>query len=558
MQPYMLIPQQGAEAVDDRIRLGLEAQLAGKNDEADRNYRLALQIDPRNPVATNNFAILQAQKGDLNEGLLGLERGILFDEKLASLHMNLGLMRMQAGRMEEALESGRKAVELNANENTRFMLALICGTAGLVHEAIDLYNKIIDEKPDHVPAASNACFAQTLVFSTPADLLKQRQRCYNVMAFKGQKRPHRIDTTWPRPLRVGYVGGDFKIHSASHIFGNVVLDHDHNAVLPYLYSSLPVSDVDYMTQLFKKAAGDRWRNIDGKSDDEAEEMIRADKIDILVDLAAHTGGGRLALFSRKPAPVQITAWGFAHGTGLPEIDYFFADPVSVPESERGNFSEKIYDLPSLLTYRVPPYDLSDGGRIPLQQNGFITFGVSSRYEKLSPECLKVFAEILRRVPDSVLRLKDMAYNRPYSIKRVTSLMPDIAPERLHFLIGTDHIEHMKAHRAADMALDPFPHCGGVVSLEQLYMGVPIVTLYGTQPSGRNTSSVLTAIGRTGWIAKTPEEYVEIAVALADDVKGLREARKSLRSELLNSPVVKGYREAVEKAYQDIWQRKLAE
>jgi predicted O-linked N-acetylglucosamine transferase (SPINDLY family) len=137
-------------------------------------------------------------------------------------------------------------------------------------------------------------------------------------------------------------------------------------------------------------------------------------------------------------------------------------------------------------------------------------------------------------------------------------MPDIAPERLHFLIGTDHREHMLAYRAADIALDPFPHGGGVVGMEQIYMGVPVVTLRGSQPSGRNTASVLTAMGRPEWVAGNEAQYVEIAVKLADDIKTLRDARKTLRKQLLDSPVVKGYREAVEAAYQDIWQRKLAE
>jgi predicted O-linked N-acetylglucosamine transferase (SPINDLY family) len=329
--------------------------------------------------------------------------------------------------------------------------------------------------------------------------------------------------------------------------------------LPYFYSCLPIDpNADPFTKLFMDAAQDRWRDIKDKNDEQAEAIIREDKIDILVDLAGHTNGGRLSLFTRKPAPVQVTAWGFAHGTGCPEIDYFFADPVSVTEDERKDFAEKVYDLPCVVSYEELAYGFPENSNMPFAQNGFITFGSCARYEKLSAECLKVLAEIMRAVPDAVLRLKDQAYKRPYSIKRVMEAMPDIDPNRMHFLIGTDHREHMLAYRAADIALDPFPHGGGVVSLEQLYMGVPIITLRGSQPSGRNTASVLTAIGRSEWIAEDEMQYVGIAVKLADDVKTLRAARKTLRKELLDSPVVKGYRESVEKAYQDIWQRKLAE
>jgi predicted O-linked N-acetylglucosamine transferase (SPINDLY family) len=555
MHGLMLIPQQGAEPADEWIRLAIEAQTAGRFDVAERHYNQALRLDPRNVVATNNYAILHVQKGNLNEGLLAIDRAIIFDEKYGALHMNRGLMCMLADRIDEALLSARRACEIKSNKETRFALAMVLGTAGHPTETLPLYNAILDEMPEHPAAGPNACFAQTLTFATPADLLRQRRRYYDGLKVNGHKRPHRIDTAWPRPLRVGYVGGDFKHHSASMIFANVLLHHDKTKVLPFFYSSLPVDEnIDQLTKKFKAAAEDRWRDIVGKTDDEAEEMVRADRIDILVDLAAHTNGGRLPLFTRKPAPIQVTAWGFAHGTGLPEMDWFLADPVSIPESERGDFAEKIYDLPSVLTYWEPPYELPESGDIPYRGNGFITFGSCSRYEKLSAECLKVYAEILRRIPDAVLRLKDSAYKRPYAIRRVTELMTDIDPKRLHFLIGTDHPEHMKSYRAADIALDPFPHGGGIVALEQLYMGLPIITLYGTQPSGRNTSSVLTAMGRTDWIAKTPEEYVEKAVTLANDLKTLREARKTLREELLKSPVCAGYAERVEAAYQEIWER----
>jgi predicted O-linked N-acetylglucosamine transferase (SPINDLY family) len=244
---------------------------------------------------------------------------------------------------------------------------------------------------------------------------------------------------------------------------------------------------------------------------------------------------------------------------VPEIDYFFADQVLVPEEDRQYFAEKIYDLPCALSYE----DVGQAGpgdepseKIPFRQNGYITFGSSARYEKLSAECLKVFSEIMKQVPDAVLRLKDSAYRRPYAIRRVMENMPDVDPKRIQFLIGTNHPEHMHAYRAADLQLDPFPHGGGVVALEQLFMGLPVVTLRGKQPSGRNTASVLTAMGRTEWIAENEAQYVEIACRLADDVKTLRAARKSLRKELMDSPAIKGYREAVEVAYQDIWQQKL--
>jgi predicted O-linked N-acetylglucosamine transferase (SPINDLY family) len=131
-------------------------------------------------------------------------------------------------------------------------------------------------------------------------------------------------------------------------------------------------------------------------------------------------------------------------------------------------------------------------------------------------------------------------------------MPDIDPKRLLFSISTSHPDHMLAYQQCDLALDPYPHGGGIVSLEQLYMGIPLITLYGKQPSGRSATSVLTAMGRKDWIAYSEQEYIDKAVALAGDIPTLNKSRKTLRDELMTSPVVKGYREAVEAAYRKVW------
>jgi predicted O-linked N-acetylglucosamine transferase (SPINDLY family) len=566
MQQFMLVPPQGSEPADEWCKLGVEAQMRGDNPAADRHYRQALRIDPRHVIATHNHAIWFATQNNLNEGLLTMERAMLFDDSYGAIYMNYALMCLEAGRIDDALSAGHRAVMLGQGDtgplgkvHPNIVYAMVLGAAGRSNEGIAYYNAALDEDPKNNQAAMNACFAQTLSFCTPKELYEQRQRFITANKYEGTVKKPKVNRDWPRPLRVGYVGGDFKQHSASMIFSRVLLHHT-DKVHPYLYSSLPTNpDADIYTKKYQKIANGSWRDVQGKNDEELADLIREDKIDILVDLAAHTSGSRLSVFLRKPAPVQITAWGFAHGTGLREIDYFFADQVSVPEDERQFYAEKIYDLPSLVTYEPPDhYKFKDSNQIPYALNGFITFGASARYEKYSDACLKVFAEILQQVPDSVLRLKDLAYVRPYSIKRVLKAMDgfDIDPKRIQFLIGTTHEEHMQAYRNSDLQLDPFPHGGGIVALEQLYMGLPIITLYGTQPSGRNTSSVLTAMGRAEWIAKTPEEYVEKAVALANDLKALRECRKTLRNELLNSPVVKDYADRVEDAYQDIWERDI--
>ncbi len=537
----------------------MEAQSTGNLPQAQKRYNDAIRLDPRHAIATQNLAIVFAQSSLLNEAILTIERAILFDATRGVIFMNAALMYLESERIDEALVAARRAVELAPDEVPALVaLASVLTTAGMPDQALPVYDRILAKEPKHPAAGPNSCFIQTLTNATPKDLLAARKRWHEANKAEAQTQFAASSHDLSRPLRIGYVGGDFKSHSASFIFGRVLLHHTP-AVEMYLYSTLPVDPaVDAATKRYQEVAGDRWRDISAMSDEDAAKRIIEDRIDILVDLAGHTNGGRLTLFTMKPAPVQVTAWGFAHGTGCPEIDYFFADPIAVPESERGDFAEKIFDLPCLVTMDEPTaYNLKGTSIPPIRKNGYFTFGTYSRFEKLSDDCIRTFAEILRQVPDAKMEFKDGAYRRPYSIRRVMGLMPDIDPSRLLFSVATNHSDHMLSYQQADLCLDPWPHGGGVVSLEQLYMGVPVLTLYGSQPSGRNTSSVLTVMGRSEWITRSPTEYIREAVDWSFRTKELADARKTLRKELLESPVVAGYVEAVEDAYRQCWQEGFA-
>jgi protein O-GlcNAc transferase len=216
----------------------------------------------------------------------------------------------------------------------------------------------------------------------------------------------------------------------------------------------------------------------------------------------------------------------------------------------------VVDLPCIVTFDPPDdYGVSGVSRPPVQANGYITFGCYSRYEKLSTAYLATVQEILLAVPDSRLLLKDDSFRRPYSIRRVLSIMDAVDPKRILFGIGTSQPDHFLAYQQSDLILDPFPHSGGTCCLEQLWMGVPIVTLYGSQAAGRTTSSVLKAMGRGIWVTGSREGYITVAVALASHPEELAKPRKTLRQELLDSPICKGYVTAVERVYEKIIKEK---
>lgn len=550
--PYVIIPPTGSDPVDEWLKLGVTAHSQGNLPLAQQHYGQALRIDPNNAAATQNLAVLYAQSNLLMEALSTVERATMFDSKMALLYTNMAYIALQCERIEESLNAAKMAVDLEATAHTKLALAMVYTTAGMPELSVPLYEQILAEQPTHPVAGPNICFIQTLMPCTPKELREKRDMWHRNFGYKGVVAPHANDKNPSRPLRIGYVSGDFKTHSAAMIFKPAVMQQSEG-LQTYLYSTLPVSDTDANTVEFKAFAGERWRDISMLNDEQADALIRQDKIDILVDLAGHTNGGRLVLFTRKPAPIQVTAWGFAHGTGCPEIDYFFADPIAVPAHEREHYAEKIYDLPCIVSYAKPAYDLKGISKLPYWANDYVTFGTYARYEKMNDECLRMFAEILKQVPGSKLQFKDHGCRRPYSVKRTRAVMHDIDPNRLLFSMATSHPEHMQSYQQADLILDPYPHSGGVVCLEQMYMGTPMVTRYGTQAAGRTSSSVLAVLGKVEWIARSHEEYVEKAVKMVSNPATLAKYRKTLREEFMQSPVVKDYGAAVEKAYRDIWE-----
>lgn len=555
-QPYVLLPPIELKAVfSEWLAVAIESHSLERYFDAERQLKHALTIDPNSARAYNNLACAYAAGQNYKEALLAIERATMLSEdaEVRGIAMcNWALVSLDLEQVEDAVKRAEQAVETFPCQQTRMALALCCPVAGTPERAMPLYNAVLDENPKHFVAAINSCFLQTLLPVGPADLLKQRKRFYEHQRQTGKGLPYHKQSINGKPLKVGYVSGDYRRHSAAIIFGGVLLHHSPR-VEPYFYSTQPVDPAnDRVSKKFKDYAGDRWRDICALSDEQAEEQVRKDKIDILVDLSGHTGGSRLGLFTRKPAPIQATAWGFAHGTGVPEIDYFFADPVAVPEAERQHYAEKIVDLPCIVTFEPPPEsELPAISAPPAEKNRYVTFGCYSRYEKLSTAYLATCQEILLEVPNSRMVFKDNAFRQPHAVGRVQRVMDRVNPRRLSFFAGSGQGDHMLSYQFSDLILDPFPHSGGTCCLEQLWMGVPIVTLYGTQAGGRTTSSVLTAMrnGRDSWIARTRDDYIRLAVDLSGAYRCLiDDARKTLRQELLDSPVCKGYVAAVENVY----------
>jgi predicted O-linked N-acetylglucosamine transferase (SPINDLY family) len=352
---------------------------------------------------------------------------------------------------------------------------------------------------------------------------------------------------------LGYVSADFRRHSAAATFRPVLQHHDKSQFEIVCYSCSVAQDE--RTEEFRRIA-DRWVDAAQLSDQMLAERILADKIDILVDLSGHSAGNRLATFARKPAPVQVTAWGHGTGTGLPTIDYLFCDPVTMPQDVRHFFAEKLYDLPCIITTEPPPAGLHPSDP-PVLANGHVTFGVFNRMAKVSDEAVAVWTDILNRVPHARLLLKDASLDDEAVRVGLTERFAahGLSPDRIEFLGFTPREQHLGAFASVDIGLDPFPQNGGVSTWEALHMGVPVVAKLGRVPASRLTGAILSSLGLHDWVAESAEEYAAIAVERAAMPEQLRQLRHTLAATIANSASGNGerYTRAVEHAYRAMWQ-----
>jgi protein O-GlcNAc transferase len=269
-------------------------------------------------------------------------------------------------------------------------------------------------------------------------------------------------------------------------------------------------------------------------------------------------GHRLPLFARKPAPIQVTAWGEPTGTGLKTIDYLVSDPVLVPEQERALLAEKVLDLPNFLGFWTPDR-LPEPGPLPALSRDYVTFGSFNRFAKMLDPVLRAWAQILRAVPRSRLLLKkDRQLDDAAQTVPILALLAEegIAADRVTMLDQMSREDHFAAYRDMDIALDPFPHGGGMTTLDALWMGVPVVTWPGRIISSRLAAATLTALGLTDFIAADVEAYVALTAAKAKDLEALAALRANLRPNLAKSAIgdPAQYARAVEAAYRKMWRQ----
>jgi predicted O-linked N-acetylglucosamine transferase (SPINDLY family) len=533
-----------------------------RHEEALAGYDAALALKPDYGKALNNRGtVLQVLKRHA-EALAAFDRVLALNPDHADAHINRAAALCELARLTEAEAAYRRALALRGDHaDTCMKLSDLLLMQGRVTEAIAWNRRAIAAEPD------NRLFHMALIFAlnfdpaaTAAEHQAERARWNAAHALRHAAAiaPHTNTPDPARRLRVGYVSSHFRHQAATYAFGGLLLNHDPRAVDVICYSDTEKED-DVTAQL--RAAVPTWRDTVGLDDDALAALIRADAVDILVDAVGHMSGNRLLVFARRPAPVQATAWGEPTGTGLKTMDYLLADRVLVPPSDRALLNERVVELPNFLGYWTPK-PLPEPGELPALKRGAVTFGSFNRLAKIGDAVLRSWAQILRAVPNARLAIKESRTLGDASQDRIGAALAaeGVDPQRVVLYGATDRAGHFAAYQEIDIALDPFPHGGGMTTLDALWMGVPVVTAPGGTISSRLAAASLTALGLTDWIAADRAAMVGLAIAKAGDLDALAALRASLRARVAASPIgdAAQYARAVEAAYRQMWRRWCAE
>jgi len=581
------------DAAPYRASLAGALMTAGRVADAVAAYERAAAADPTNADLQLNLGVALRRLGRHDNAIVRFERAIAARPDYAEAYYNLGNALQSAGRVDQAIEAYRAALarrpELIAALTN---LGAALKVRGRLAEAIGCYLRALVLHPDNAEASNNlgiasqalgdqagatACFRQALALrpdfaEAHSNLLfglsydaaigedelfaacRDWERRHAVPLYRLAK-PWAGDRAPDRRLRIAYVSADLRDNAIAYNIEGLLANHDRGAVETFCY--MRDARTDLVTQRLQSAA-DAWRDAAALDDAALAELVRADRIDILVLLAAHTGANRPQVCAYRPAPVQVNMFGLTT-SGLSVVDYWLTDGVLHPPDTSERATETLVRLPTGYLHR-PPDGAPEITVLPAMAAGHVTFGSCNNPAKLTPDVIALWSRVLQAVPGSKLLLKYLGFFGDAAIRARFAgqfARHGIADDRLIF-VGDElpRARHLEVLNRVDVALDPFPFNGCTTSFEALWMGVPYVTLAGRRFIGRMGASFMAQLGLTDLVAANADDYVAKASGLARDLLRLSKLRAGLRTRVAASPLcdAAAYAHAIETAYRDMWRR----
>ena len=522
------------ENAEAHYNLGVAQEDKGRLEEAEASFRQALVLNPWFPNAHCYLGHTQRKQGLFEEALDSYRATLAIDPTHYGANIFLQFSLMREGRLVEAEELCRRTLKFKSDfSEMRQLHAKSLAYMSNFTDVVQESDRALEASNDHPVTWEQRLYC----FSYHPDL--SAEAIYKEFVRWGDRFPEpRVnflshDRNPNRRLRIGYVSPDFRKHTSRFYFWPLFQNHDRESFELFAYSNVD-HEVDWTRQF--RGQFEHWRDIRQLDDETAATLVQADGIDILVDLCGHMSGERLGLFALKPAPIQATWLGSAWTTGLKAMDYVLFDPYVAPEGTLTR--ESIIRLPhSFMVFR-PKEDAPELQAPPCQKNGFVTFGYSGRTERLNHRTFRVWGEILKRLPDAklILDFPPFADARTQDYYRTFLAQHGVDKDRVIMRKSPNIFEGLND---IDILLDSFPHSGGTMIMDALWMGVPALTLASRPPVGRLGTGMMMNLGLPEWVAQSEGEYIDKACQFAGDSQRLKELRTGMRERMQNSPLMDG-------------------
>ena len=530
---------------------------AGHHGQAESLANEALRADPTLAHAQLSRGNALIGLGRNAEAIDALHAALQLAPTLPQAHLSLGKALQLAGNALAAINATRRALELAPNyADAHQNLGRLHHDLGQMAPAAAHYRAALQLKPQRLDAWSGWLYCLAHDGSVDAAQLFAAHRQFGEFV----ERPWRARWGgWPntrdiqRRLRVGFVSGDLREHAVAHFVEPIWRHLDRDAVEIVAFSN--AAHEDAQSAVLKQLA-DQWHAVAALSDDALDALIRELRIDILFDLSGHTGGHRLGVFARKPAPLQVAWIGYPNTTGMSAIDYRLVGRRAAPPGELDAvFSEKLVSLP-LGTVFAPPADSPPVNTLPALSRGYFTLGTFNRPIKLTDAVIALWCRVLHALLGSRMLIGAVpdAHVRADLVRRFAAQGIDAARLDLRPRVGMR--AYLELHHEIDFVLDTFPFTGGTTTNHALWMGVPTLTLTGDTLPHRQGAAIMARAGLPAWITATPDEFVARAQAIAADPAALDRVRRQLRETLAAEGEAEAARAAalVARALRMMWAR----
>jgi len=477
----------------------------------------------------------------------------------------------EVATLRELLQDFAQAPEKELLADAWSLLGSALRELGETKLAVAAFQRAADVEPktkQKLVEYSNAIFAANADASITAAQFRAFYVAYRKILQQLELNKYALPNWQHERLRIGYLSADLGDHAVGQFVAPLFLHYDKQKFVVYAYDLAPHQD---QVAEALQAGGAVWRDMHGLSYAALAAQIRADEIDILVDLGGHTANNALPVMACHAAPVQISGIGYFNSTGLPACTGFLSDAYCTPTAADPTqvsaglhalwagrspyFVEPLLRLPHSHFCYAPFTHFPAVAPPPCLERGYVTFGCFNNFAKVTDEMLGLWRHILLDVPTAHLLLKhkifDSAEGRDYCQRRFARLQLPL--ERIEMRGFSS--DYLTQYNDVDIALDTAPYTGGLTTCEALYMGVPVVTLAGDRHGARFGFSFLSNIGLGELAASTPARYVELAVAIAAAPDLLRELRADLRQRMQHSQLMdqQDYMHYLEALYQRLCQ-----